>query len=87
MEEYPTSRAALLDWMVKIRAARPTHLHDLREVFNSVDTAHGLTIFDIGGNNYRLITDVVYQVGHVYIKAFFTHAEYDQWSKAMRSNR
>ncbi len=87
MEKYPDSRTALLDWITKIKAARPAHFHDLREVFNSVDVAYDLTIFDIGGNNYRLIADVSYAVGHVYIKEFFTHAEYTQWNKAMRSKK
>ncbi len=85
MERHPTSKAPLLDWIVKIRAARPAHLHDSREIFNSVDVAYGLTIFDIGGNNYRLIADVVYEIGRLYIRDFLTHAEYNEWNRAMRS--
>lgn len=84
MEKHPASKAPLLDWMVKMRAARPAQIHELREIFNSVDVAYGLTIFDIGGNNFRLITDVVYEIGRVYVKEFLTHAQYDEWNKDMR---
>jgi len=35
-------------------------------------------VFDIKGNNYRLITIILYPVQHVYIRYVLTHAEYDK---------
>jgi mRNA interferase HigB len=87
MEQHPNAKAPLMDWMIKIRAARPSHIHDLRQIMGSVDVAYNLTIFDIGGNNFRLVADVVYEVGRVYIKEFMTHAEYNEWNKQMRSSK
>ena len=84
---HPNAQAPLTDWIIRIRAARVAHFHELRDLFNSADVAHGFTIFDVGGNNYRLITDVDYQMGRVYIKAFLTHIEYDGWNKSMRSSK
>ena len=43
-----------------------------------------LTVFDIGGNKYRLITFIRYEAQTVFIKHVFTHAEYDKWSKGGR---
>jgi mRNA-degrading endonuclease HigB of HigAB toxin-antitoxin module len=36
------------------------------------------TIFDIKGNDYRLIVHIRYEVGIIYIKNLLTHAEYDK---------
>jgi mRNA interferase HigB len=87
MQAYPHAQAPLTDWILRIRAARVAHFHELKDVFNSVDTAYGYTIFDIGGNNFRLITDVDYSMGRVYIKAFLTHHDYENWNKQMRSQK
>ena len=53
------------------------HLADLRRTFASVDQVDGLTVFDIGGNKYRLIAAVHYNRQKVYVRAVMTHAEYD----------
>ncbi len=87
VEYHSYARAPLTDWIIRIRAARPAHFHELRTVFGSVDVAHGFTVFDIKGNNFRLITDVDYSTGRVHIKAFFTDAEYDVWNSKMRSSK
>ncbi|EOR7631858.1 type II toxin-antitoxin system HigB family toxin, partial [Escherichia coli] len=36
-------------------------------------------IFNIKGNNYRLVVQVVYQAGMVIVERVGTHAEYDKW--------
>lgn len=48
-----------------------------------MDTAEGRTIFDIGGNRYRLIAVIHYNRSKVYIRHVLTHAEYDRgdWKK------
>ncbi|MDE3021381.1 MAG: type II toxin-antitoxin system HigB family toxin [Pseudomonadota bacterium] len=47
----------------------------------------GYTIFNIGGNNYRVIALVYYPVGKVYIRYVFTHREYDDWCKQHRQEK
>ncbi|MGI2902303.1 type II toxin-antitoxin system HigB family toxin [Tolypothrix sp. VBCCA 56010] len=47
-------------------------------VFPSADQVSNLTIFNIGGNNYRLITLVDYNYQKVFIRHVLTHAEYDK---------
>jgi mRNA interferase HigB len=37
-----------------------------------------LTIFNIGGNKYRLITSIHYNRQKVYVRHVLTHAEYDE---------
>ena len=42
-----------------------------------------MAIFNIKGNNYRLIVRLVFQNQRIYIKEFLTHAECDKgvWKK------
>jgi mRNA interferase HigB len=55
----------------------------VREVFSSADQVGNLTVFNIGGNKYRLIAFVDYTYQKVFIRHVMTHAEYDQddWKK------
>ena len=50
---------------------------DLRKTFPQADQVAGLTVFNIGGNKYRLITYIVYTRKRIYIRDVLTHSEYD----------
>ena len=43
-----------------------------------MDKVGKFTVFDLGGNKYRLIAAIHYNRGKVYIRHVLTHAEYDQ---------
>ena len=47
---------------------------------DTVKTASGrsVVVFNIGGNNYRLICAIHYNTGIVFVLRFLTHAEYDK---------
>jgi len=51
---------------------------DLKRVFRSVDKVGKFTVFDVGGNKYRLIAAIHYNRKKVYIRHVLTHAGYDQ---------
>jgi mRNA interferase HigB len=38
----------------------------------------GRVIFNIKGNKYRLVADIAYNLGYVYVFWIGTHAEYDK---------
>ena len=60
----------------------------IRAVLPTADFADPYTVFNIKGNHYRLITIIHFRYQRVYIKEFFTHAEYDQWKRhGKRSKR
>ena len=42
-----------------------------------------LAIFNVRGNNYRLIVRMVFRSKRIYVKEFLTHAEYhkERWKK------
>jgi mRNA interferase HigB len=45
------------------------------------------TIFDIGGNNYRLVVIVRYRFKKVFVHKVMTHREYDDWNKLYRKGK
>ena len=53
-------------------------LADVRGTFSSADAVDKWTIFNIKGNRYRLITEINYAGGRIYIRHALTHAEYDR---------
>ncbi|MCI0389563.1 MAG: type II toxin-antitoxin system HigB family toxin [Acidobacteria bacterium] len=51
---------------------------DVKKTFPATDIYGNCVIFDVGGNNYRLIATINYEAEQVSIKAVMTHAEYDR---------
>lgn len=68
----------LTDWYITMQLCDAKNLNELRIQFNSVDFVYGYTVFNIGGNNYRLITAIHYNTQHCYIRTIWTHAEYSK---------
>ncbi|MCF6775056.1 type II toxin-antitoxin system HigB family toxin [Thiotrichales bacterium 19X7-9] len=55
-----------------------SNFNNLRKTFKTADYVyHVFTIFDVAGNNYRMVTIIDYEFGIVEIKYIWTHAEYD----------
>jgi mRNA interferase HigB len=76
---HPESATALLRWHTTLEHAEPTDFSGLKAVFNTVDWVDGYVIFDVGGNKYRIVADVVFRSQTVFVKHVFTHKEYDSW--------
>ena len=55
--------------------------HELRVDFPTASFLGGRrTVFNIGGNKYRLVVDMRYDLGRVYVRDVLTHEEYDRKS-------
>jgi mRNA interferase HigB len=82
---HPESERVLLEWYKVLAQVRCENFNQLRQFFPSADYVKKnlleLTIFDIGGNKYRVICGVSYRTQTVFIKYVFTHREYDEWNK------
>ena len=78
IDRNPKSRIALLDWVKKTEQAEWHNVSDIRKTFNSVDyVGNQHYVFNIKGNDYRLVVVIQYMPQHVYICFIGTHAEYD----------
>jgi mRNA interferase HigB len=88
MERYPDAANEIEAWVSIVEGVRWHNFNEVRGMFKDADTVDGYVIFDIRRNRYRLITVVHYAKtkkemqtrGHVYVRSFLTHKEYDNRS-------
>ena len=80
--KHPDASAPLREWIRVIRRkSYGTHL-EVRADFPRVDfIGPRRAVFDMGGSRYRLIVDMRYDLGRVYVRHVVTHAEYDRLMK------
>lgn len=80
-ESHPDAETPLRHWYKIATRARWGSQRDVRRSFPQADgitTASSvLTVFNIGGNKYRLVARVRYDYQLVNVRAVLTHAEYD----------
>jgi len=69
---------ALYDWYRVATKAEWKNLVEVQAVYPKTEAVGNFTVFNIKGNNYRLIVDLVYEAQRIYIKYVLTHAEYDK---------
>jgi mRNA interferase HigB len=69
---------AMREWKAVVRFADWNSFADVRNTFNHSDVFRNCTIFDIGGNQYRIIAKLAYRTKLVFIRAVLTHSEYDE---------
>ena len=78
-EKYEDARAPLDAWYRIIRGREYETPHELRKDFPSASFLGARrTVFNIGGNKYRLVVDMRYDLGRVYVRDVLTHVEYDR---------
>lgn len=82
-QKYPDSKTALERWSGIIERNNFDSFAQLQETFPSADSVGKLTVFNIGGNKYRLIAAIHFNRHKVYIRNVLTHKEYDKgdWKK------
>lgn len=65
-------------WYRLAKRAEWRSLEDVRATFPAADAVGRYTVFNIKGNGYRLIVEMNYRTGRVFIRHVLTHAEYDK---------
>jgi mRNA interferase HigB len=66
-------------WADTIESSNWRNPGDLKATFASASFVGDLTVFNAGGNNYRIVAFVHYRRQIVYVKRIGTHKEYDKW--------
>jgi len=74
---HPLAEVPLRAWFTQTSASTWRHFSDLRATFPSADLVGNCTVFNLGGNKYRLIARVLYTSHKVYVLQVMTHTEYD----------
>lgn len=86
-EKHPAAKEPMKAWHTLVEDTNFADFNDVKRTFNSADYAKPFTIFDVGGNNFRVIVNIHYDRQKVFIRYVLTHAEYDGWCKKYRSNK
>lgn len=77
--KHPQARQPLDDWYRLVKRLEWRRPADIKGLFRSADfLPDNRVVFNINGNNYRLIAKIEYELGAVYIRFVGTHAEYDK---------
>ena len=75
---YPVSRDPLLKWYRIVSQTDFASFATVRSVFRAADQVGKLTVFDIGGNKFRIIAAIHYNRRRICIRYVLTHLEYDK---------
>ena len=75
----PALKAALDVWFDEVRRAQWTNTSDVKSHYTTASIVSAERIvFNIKGNDYRLVAAVDFEKGIVWIKWLGSHGEYDQ---------
>jgi mRNA interferase HigB len=84
-EGHPDAKKPLDDWYRIVLRSEYQSPPDVKAQFASASfIGDTVTVFDIGGNKYRLVVDMRYDLRIVFILHVFTHREYDDWNRGRR---
>jgi mRNA interferase HigB len=84
-ETYKDAADEIEAWQAVVKGAHWRKFAEVRAIFKDADPVGKFVVFDIRHNRYRLITIIHYVKtikgtptrGHVFIRSFLTHKEYD----------
>lgn len=80
--QHADAEAELRAWLRIIQAKRYAEHLEVREDFPKADFVGPRTVvFNIRRNDYRLVVDIRYDMGRVFIRHIVTHAKYDRLIK------
>ena len=82
---YPDAAKEIAAWAAIVSQVRWKSFAELLQTFADAGLVDGYVVFNVRGNRYRLITVIHYAKtrdkkqtqGHIYIRSFLTHKEYD----------
>lgn len=78
-EKYPDAEQQLKAWYDEAKVAEwRTPAAVKAQYGNASIIANNRVVFNIKGNDYRLIVAIAYKTGVIFIKFIGTHAEYDK---------
>ena len=65
-------------WYRLAKKAEWKNIMDVRRILPTAVPVEEFTVFNIKGNSYRLITEINYRTGRIFLRHVLTHAEYSK---------
>lgn len=79
--KHADSENPLKYWYHTTKGKKWSNLNEIKKTFNSVDyVGNHRFVFNIKGNDYRLVAIISFNAQKVYIRFIGTHSEYDKIS-------
>jgi mRNA interferase HigB len=89
-KKHPKARKWIENWCAITREVNWKNIQEVRASYPSADTVtvnsgSNVVVFNVCGNDFRLIVAIHYNRGIVYTMRFLTHAEYskEKWKKEL----
>ena len=77
--KHPDCRKWVTNWLVDANASRWQTPQNVKDRYPSASLlADNVVIFNVRGNEYRMVTHIAYKTGVVAVKWIGTHAEYEK---------
>jgi mRNA interferase HigB len=77
--KHPQAETPLRAWLSIARASEWKTMHDIKAIFGSADpVGDNRVVFNIKGNDYRLVVRISFTYKQLLVKFVGTHAEYDK---------
>jgi mRNA interferase HigB len=77
-KDHADAKTSLDSWYKTTKLAAWKNFQDIKNTFNSVDyVGNQRYVFNIKGNNYRLVAKILFVQQIIYIRFIGTHKEYD----------
>ena len=76
--QYPDVKNQIDSWNATVKQAEWQNLEDVRKIYRDAEAVGNFTVFNIKGNEYRLIVGINYEEQTIFYKYFLIHAEYDK---------
>jgi mRNA interferase HigB len=78
-DKFPRAKTALLTWNAEFYKAEFGSFNELKKVYgNASIVANRRVVFNIKGNEYRLVVSVNFKQQAAYVIWFGTHKQYDK---------
>lgn len=79
LDKYKSAEESLKAWIYETKYSKWNNSNELKEKYRNASTVGSKrVVFNIKGNDYRLIVDVEYKLKIVFIVWFGTHEEYNK---------
>jgi len=77
-QQYPDAEQPLLAWIDEAKKAEWRSSSDIKKKYRGASILKNRrAVFNIKGNDYRLVVAVAYRYGAIYVKFIGTHRQYD----------
>ena len=79
IDKNPNAADTLNNWYRAVEMADWSNFHEMRNTFNSVDAVgNDRYVFNVGGNNYRVVAMIFFDIRTVFIRFVGRHTDYDK---------